>query len=807
MLKRNALYVCVLLLLSLTGYAGELRIEADSSQLEDFEKRLLRILDDEREKRGITLPEVNFDLEQTRVGYAYLMFDSLMQPGGMYAINLDNPQEYKLIGEPNYYSVWGGTFAEDKYYAYVAMGGGANQPVGFYSIDLHTGWRTRIANYEGRRDIPLLGAMAYDPVSREIIGLHDQKMYSVDRETGKMKQLALMDRGFMTFAISKDGVMYGIDRDGNLCQINRQGGVRIIGFTGIQTWGMQSMTFNSEDGKLYWAMWSDEVVPALCVVDLETGKAVRVADMGHRSEWNGFYIPTRRVEGTPGKMENLTFIPDQEECAKGILRWESFTVNHPDLSKVTKIEIFRDGKLLKTLKGSMRSFEDVSIPFGEHVYRVVAWNKFGEGESTCVRVFVGADVPAAVTNVKFVRDSATRGKITWEPVTKGRNGGMLDASFLRYHVYRFPGNEKILVTSQTQFIDNVYQPNCYYYGIQPETEAGMGEIAYSNKLVSGNSFPVPYSCNFAESEGCLWTVLDKLGNGKNWYLVNQVDNFCLAYESPRKGNHEDDLLISPALFLKEGHFYRLKFDVKIFAGRPSVHVTFGEHPTAESQREIFALDSLKNMVYRTYEIDLPRVSKRAGYHIGFQNYSTEGEGRTGVFITNVRVCEIVDPELAVKLEKVPSIDNDGETLLFVGYQMPNLSGGKTLDAQPFNLYGMGGKLKLLDVWGAANKNYLGNRAEIRNLYKDFHAKGLNVVSISCDTDREAVASAIKEYQMEWPQIAEFMPWQNNVFAQVLYLQGLPCVILLDENNRVLAFVQDAKQLRPLIKSLLTDDNK
>ena len=174
-------------------------------------------------------------------------------------------------------------------------------------------------------------------------------------------------------------------------------------------------------------------------------------------------------------------------------------------------------------------------------------------------------------------------------------------------------------------------------------------------------------------------------------------------------------------------------------------------------------------------------------------------------ITNVEVEEVVAPEMAAELAKAPAIDNDGETLLFVGYQVPNFSGGTTLDGKPFDLYALGGKLKIVDLWASDVEGWQGNREALAALHKDFHAKGLEMVSIACDQgNRDALEKVIGDNRMTWSQIAELKPLSSNVFMKLFYVLTPPCVFLLDEDNRILAQVKDASQLRPLIETLLTD---
>ena len=64
---------------------------------------------------------------------------------------------------------------------------------------------------------------------------------------------------------------------------------------------------------------------------------------------------------------------------------------------------------------------------------------------------------------------------------------------------------------------------------------------------------VPYATNFWAEDAKLWKTIDKSGDGKTWGDRNMTDDFCLFHQSLRKVFQEDELVVSPAIFLKEGH--------------------------------------------------------------------------------------------------------------------------------------------------------------------------------------------------------------------------------------------------------------
>lgn len=802
MFVKYVLVVCMLFLGVIVAAQNE-KVVVDTSQLEEWEGNMILELDKYRAKQNIVLPgEPDFEVEKTKVAYGFLLNDSLLRGGSLHAINLEKPSESKAIGIVGYLDVVSGALVNGKYYGQLYIASNINAPWAFLEIDLKTGHRRRICRYKHAMRPPLITGMAYDPVQEELLGvsIRDIRLFSIDTLTGDVKVVANLGRQFLTFAISEDGIMYGIDIDNNLCEVDRRGNVRKIGHTGVEAKGLQSMTFDPDNGKLYWAMESGDSKNAFYTVDLTTGKATLVEKMKYGEEWGGLCIPGRVQPGQLERVADLAFEANRNGLPEGMLTWKMPSSS----SKITKVEVFRDGKLLASLKGNAQMYKDMNIPGGMHIYRVVAWNKAGKGKSALVQSFVGVDVPAAVTGVALTRDEKGNTVLQWNPVLKGRNGGAIDTSYVRYHVYRFPENKKVSETRATTLMDPTVNELAYYhYGVQVETNVGMSEMAYSNGMLAGNAMTVPYACKFTESEASIWTILDVNGcPGERWGAVLLGTERCMAHRNPADKNGKDELLLSPPILMKKERCYRLRFDARAPEAYPSMSVTFGNIPARDGQQEILKLDSLSSRLYRTYEVEIPAITATNLYYFGFQSYSETGEKIPPhlLYITNVYLYEVTDPVIAKKLEKAPAVDNDGASTIFVGYTIPDFS-CQALDGSSFNLHDLKGKLKILDVWFSPEKTSEKNRQELVALYRDFHKKGLEIVSFACDLDKNELNVAIERSGMSWLQAGELKGLESS-FMKSLYVRDVPCLLLLDENNRVLAFVKEAGKLRALIKALL-----
>lgn len=70
---------------------------------------------------------------------------------------------------------------------------------------------------------------------------------------------------------------------------------------------------------------------------------------------------------------------------------------------------------------------------------------------------------------------------------------------------------------------------------------------------------------------------------------------------------------------------------------------------------------------------------------------------------------------------------------------------------------------------------------ILNTYKEYHNKGLNIVSISIDSDKQSWLKALDEEKLPWGQLLD----QKSEAFKEYNLTGVPSSILLDEEGNIL----------------------
>lgn len=111
------------------------------------------------------------------------------------------------------------------------------------------------------------------------------------------------------------------------------------------------------------------------------------------------------------------------------------------------------------------------------------------------------------------------------------------------------------------------------------------------------------------------------------------------------------------------------------------------------------------------------------------------------------------------------------------------------------------KIVLLHLWASwcpPCRRDMPYFVEIYNKYKD---KGLEIVGVSLDKDKESWTKGIKELDMTWPQMSDLKFWENEI-AKTYTIQAIPYIILFDENGIIIDRNLFGKELDNKLNKLL-----
>lgn len=193
---------------------------------------------------------------------------------GVMKVQTNDPEsaEYLLELIPNDALIYAAEHVAGKYYAYTATWYGL--PVNFVTLDAKN-WTLESA--VPTEDYFL--DMTYDYQTSTMYGIAvtaaDVVLATVNLEDGTMTEIAPLSTVVRTLAADLDGKLYGVSDDGKLYSIDSAtAAMTEIGDTGMgSVTYLQSMAFDHNTGRLFWAHTSTSLSGRLHEIDPATGKA------------------------------------------------------------------------------------------------------------------------------------------------------------------------------------------------------------------------------------------------------------------------------------------------------------------------------------------------------------------------------------------------------------------------------------------------------------------------------------------------------------------------------------------------------
>lgn len=565
-----------------------------------------------------------------------------------------SPKDYSKLVKGDYVFENGTGIVDNLYYGcrIFTVNTGGNYP-SIYTFDMNT-WEVIEADYP-ENDFSLMAletAMAAD-------GTVYGEFYNTDASGRELGTVDYANRTRTTFGttrkyycamgITKAGVLYGIAIDGNLYKINTETGAEeLVGATGVTVANPQGYYYrqtgeiDQRDDTFYWlgTDYSTEST-ALYTVNLETGAATKHYDFGEYI-FAGMLIPQiNAAPEVPNMVENVTANFENGALSGNIVfTTPTQTFGGETLSgpltfsvKVNDVEV-ASGRVDVGVQISV----PVSVTEGMQTFSVTTSNSAGESPAVRVRQWVGNDTPEEVTDVQLSIDNATgQATLNWVASVAGKHGGYIGG--LCYDVYRITAEKEervaqgLDVTTFTEVLPKVGIVG-YKYGVVACNGTHNSNPAYSNQVMLGDAFPVPYQEDFSSALNfSIWTTLD-VNNDKEEssfglrgvWSRDQTQN-AAAYIFGR--GTADDWLISPPIKLHAGRTYMISLQAKARAAGSKTYpekfeVKLGKAATAEAMTTtIIPVTEVTSVDYQTYDNLAVTVDETGDYNIGIHALSTE----------------------------------------------------------------------------------------------------------------------------------------------------------------------------------------
>lgn len=124
------------------------------------------------------------------------------------------------------------------------------------------------------------------------------------------------------------------------------------------------------------------------------------------------------------------------------------------------------------------------------------------------------------------------------------------------------------------------------------------------------------------------------------------------------------------------------------------------------------------------------------------------------------------------------------------------AGGKDIKVSDFK-----GKYLLVDFWASWCGPCRGELPGLVKLYKKCKGKNFEILGVSLDIKKDAWTSAIKKYDLKWPQVCDFKMWRS-LPAQLCGVTAVPYTVLVDPEGKVIALGLRGEDLYAKVMDIL-----
>lgn len=155
-------------------------------------------------------------------------------------------------------------------------------------------------------------------------------------------------------------------------------------------------------------------------------------------------------------------------------------------------------------------------------------------------------------------------------------------------------------------------------------------------------------------------------------------------------------------------------------------------------------------------------------------------------------------------------ETKAEETVDLSQYIPNLEKGaevydisaKTLGGDDFLLSSLRGSYVVIDFWASWCPDCRAEIPAVKDLYSEFHPKGVEFVSLSFDKEAEAWKNYVAESGMEWLQISNLTPNRKEDPNYTSFdLHWIPTLILVDPDGKYLGYAFTAAEMKALLEAI------
>ncbi len=126
---------------------------------------------------------------------------------------------------------------------------------------------------------------------------------------------------------------------------------------------------------------------------------------------------------------------------------------------------------------------------------------------------------------------------------------------------------------------------------------------------------------------------------------------------------------------------------------------------------------------------------------------------------------------------------------------------KTIDNKTIKTDDFAGKFVLVDFFATWCKPCIDEVPRLRRHYDKYREKGLEVIGVSLDDDREALDKYLEEAKLPWPVIHDSAPDLADKLQMKYGIASLPTVLFLNKEGVVVSLEARGAELDRLMERL------
>ena len=114
------------------------------------------------------------------------------------------------------------------------------------------------------------------------------------------------------------------------------------------------------------------------------------------------------------------------------------------------------------------------------------------------------------------------------------------------------------------------------------------------------------------------------------------------------------------------------------------------------------------------------------------------------------------------------------------FSFPTPDGKKKLGPQDFK-----GKILVLDFWASWCGPCMAEMPNVKEIYKKYHDKGLEILGVSLDSKKEPWVNAIEKNELMWHHVSTLNKFDCPIAGQ-FRVTGIPRMYILDKDGKIIA---------------------